>query len=157
MKCITSDARRFGRLGAFLQGDADLLSAFAECRRGTERWLAAAGDLDEISSDSADDEWMTAAEDRILAARATTVEGVLAKLRFAFKGIVGHAWSDRAIADPSHADFRAGLSSSDWYTRLVWGAIDDLAKLGGVDLALMGADPSNGRPASLPLARGEAA
>ncbi|MFV1919164.1 hypothetical protein VPH46_07000 [Sphingomonas sp. MJ1 (PH-R8)] len=152
MKCITSDARRFGRLGAFIQRDADLLSAFAVCRRGTMQWLAADLDLDEASSDEADAA-IRAAEDRIFTARATTIEGVLAKLRLAFKGTVGCAWSDRAIVDPTHADFRAGLSSSDWYTRLVWGAIDDLAKLGGVDLATMGADPSHGQPASSAQAR----
>ncbi|MBM7405670.1 MULTISPECIES: hypothetical protein [Sphingomonas] len=81
-----------------------------------------------------------AAEERIFAARATTIEGVLAKLRLAFRGNVGQAWSDRAIADTSHVVFRDGLASSDWYTRLLWGAIDDLAKLGGVDLASMVAD-----------------
>jgi hypothetical protein len=144
---LASDARRFARLGAFLQRDAELLSAFAECRRGTEEWLAADSDLDEASSEEADAA-IRAAEDRIFAARATTIEGVLAKLRLAFKGNVGCAWSDRAIADPTHADFQAGLSSSDWYTRLVWGAIDDLAKLGGVDLASIGAD---GRATVTPL------
>lgn len=152
MKHLAIDARRFGRLGAFIQGDAELLSAFAECRSSTEQWLAADLDLDEASSDEADAR-IRAAEDRIFAARATTIEGVLAKLRLAFKGTVGCAWSDRAIADPTHVDFRAGLSSSDWYTRLVWGAIDDLAKLGGVDLATMGADPSHGQPASSAQAR----
>lgn len=152
MKHLAIDARRFGRLGAFIQGDAELLSAFAECRGGTEQWLAADPDLDEASSEEADAA-LRAAEDRIFAARATTIEGVLAKLRLAFKGDVGQAWSDRAIADTSHVVFRDGLASGDWYTRLLWGAIDDLAKLGGVDLATMGADPSHGQPASSAQAR----
>jgi hypothetical protein len=152
MRHVTMDARRFGRLGAFIQGDADLLSAYADCRRGTEQWLAPERQTNEPSSDEAPDQ-MDEAENVVAAARATTIEGVLAKLRVAFKGI-GVAWSEHAVVDPAHPAFRSGLASSDWYTRLVWGAIDDLAKLGGVDLASMGAD---GRAPVAPLVPAAAA
>lgn len=36
------------------------------------------------------------------------------------------------------------MASSDWYTRLIWGAINDLAKIGGVNLGSMGADGNQG-------------
>ncbi|MFZ3484178.1 hypothetical protein [Sphingomonas sp. 3-13AW] len=151
---LASDARRFGRLGAFLQRDADLLSAFAEFRRGTELWLASGPGHDLPEDDAAADARTAALEDLVIATQATTVEGVLAKLRRAFQGIVGEAWSDRAMTDPKHPDFVEGLQSADWYPRLMWHAIDDLAKLGGVDLASHGTD---GQPAPTPRMRPAAA
>jgi hypothetical protein len=151
---LASDARRFGRLGAFLQRDADLLSAFAEFRRGTELWLASGPDHDLPEDDAAADARTAALEDLIIGTQATTIEGVLAKLRRAFQGIVGEAWSDRAMTDPKHPDFVEGLQAADWYPRLMWHAIDDLAKLGGVDLASHGTD---GKPAPAPQMRPAAA
>lgn len=53
IKHLAIDARRFGRLGAFIQGDADLLDAYAECRRGTEEWLAPGPDLNPSASEEA--------------------------------------------------------------------------------------------------------
>lgn len=75
----------------------------------------------------------------ILNTTATTIEGVLAKLRVAFLHQEPSAWSDRAITDPSHPDFVAGLSAADIGDRLAWSAIEDLARIGGVDLAAQGA------------------
>jgi hypothetical protein len=157
MRHLTMDARRFGRLGAFVQGDDDLLSAFAELRSDEEHWFAFGPDLEGHPWNTAADVRRAAAEDLILTARATTIEGVLVKLREVFPAFAEEAWSDHAMLDPRHPDFVAALREADGKIRQLWSAIDDLAKLGGVDLAAMGADPSNGQPASLPLRRGEAA
>ena len=40
--------------------------------------------------------------------------------------------------DPRHPDFVAGLADAGIYTRMKWSAIEDLARIGGVDLATQG-------------------
>ncbi|MCG7348199.1 hypothetical protein [Sphingomonas sp. ACRSK] len=150
MTHLAIDARRFGRLGAFIQSDADLLAAFAELRSDEEHWFAFGPDLEGNPWNIAADARSEAAREVILTTRATTIEGVLAKLRQLFPAVAGDAWSDHAMVDPRHPDFLAGLREADSKTRQLWGAIDDLAKLGGVDLAAMGADdrPKNAEQAA---------
>jgi hypothetical protein len=142
MKHLANDARRFGRLGAFIQGDAELLSAFSELRSDEEHWFAFGPDLEGHPWNTAADVRRAAAEDLIFTARATTIEGVLVKLRQVFPTFAEEAWSDHAMVDPRHPDFVAGLREADGRIRQLWSAIDDLAKLGGVDLASMGASKS---------------
>ena len=80
-----------------------------------------------------------AAEMVLLNTQATTVEGVLAKLRVSFLYRVGTDWSDLAISNTSDPKFVEGLGMSDMHHRMAWGAIEDLARIGGVNLAEQGA------------------
>ncbi|MEG3165561.1 hypothetical protein U1701_13245 [Sphingomonas sp. PB2P19] len=130
------DARRFGRHGAFLQTDAEMLAAFASRRLEFE--TTANVDLTQDQEDAYFDR-ADAAEMTLLNARATTIEGVLAKLRVAFMHQVGADWSDLAISNTADPKFIDGLRLSGMYDRMAWGAIEDLARIGGVNLAEQGA------------------
>ncbi|WP_158637996.1 hypothetical protein [Sphingomonas ginsenosidivorax] len=52
---------------------------------------------------------------------------------------VGTNWSDLAISNTADPKFVEGLRMSDLYARMAWGAIEDLARIGGVNLAEQGA------------------
>lgn len=69
---------------------------------------------------------------------ATTIAGVLAKLRVTFMHQTGELWSDRAINDPTHPVFVEGLATAGTFARQAWSAIEDLARIGGVDLSAQG-------------------
>jgi hypothetical protein len=133
---ITIDVRRFGRHGAHLQTDEALLSAFAARGREFEatEGVHLAGDQEDAYFARVD-----AAEAALIGNRATTIEGVLAKLRVAFLHQTGEDWSDLAISNTKLPKFTDGLALSDMYTRLAWAAIEDLARLAGVSLAEQGA------------------
>ncbi len=133
---ITIDARRFGRHGAHLQTDEAMLSAFSARRREFEATESVdlAGDQEDAYFARVD-----AAEAVLIGNRATTVEGVLAKLRVAFLHQTGEDWSDLAISNTKLPKFTDGLAMSDMYTRLAWAAIEDLARIAGVGLAEQGA------------------
>jgi hypothetical protein len=71
--------------------------------------------------------------------RATTIEGVIAKLRVAFMNQDGGDWSDLAISNTADPKFVEGLRLSGMYERMAWSAIEDLARIGGVSLPEQGA------------------
>jgi hypothetical protein len=133
---IAIDARRCGRHGAHLQTDSALLAAFSDRRHEFE-----ATDGVDLSGEQEDAYFrrVDAAEAVLINNRATTVEGVLAKLRVAFVHQTGDDWSDLAISDTNRSKFTDGLALSDMYTRLAWSAIKDLACIAGVSLAEQGA------------------
>jgi hypothetical protein len=115
--------------------DQKLLAAFAEVRHGMAALIGQAADDSEAA------EWETrcaASDDIIRHSRAQTVEGVVAKLRVAFQHIAGQAWSDHAVIDPTHPKFVSEFS--DGNNRILWDCIEDLARIGGVDLSKQGAD-----------------
>jgi hypothetical protein len=70
---------------------------------------------------------------------ATTSEGAIAKLRVAFSRSDPIAWSDHAIMDPAAPTFRKDLKMEGLFDRRAWGAIEDLARVGGINLAEQGA------------------
>jgi hypothetical protein len=131
------DARRFGRHGAHLQTDRDLLTAYAGLRSSATDWYAHGACNDE--RDEARDATVLQLEEVVWKNRATTLEGVLARLRVTFQHISGEAWSDRALVDPTHAEFRAGLANAGGNDQMLWSAIEDLARIAGVSLAEQGA------------------
>jgi hypothetical protein len=133
---FVSDARRFGRLGAFVQTDGDLLNAFAGLRREMTAYLTNGCGTKE--QDDAADARVEALEEKIWGARATTIEGVVAKLRIAFQHSAGGDWSDHAIVDPKHPDFIDGFCGGT--NKLFWESIKDLARIGGIDLSTQGAE-----------------
>jgi hypothetical protein len=133
---ITIDARRWGRQGAHLQTDQSLLAAFAARRHEFETadkgpWTAEQEDTYFSRVD--------AAEVVLLDARATTLEGAIAKLRVAFMNQDAGDWSDLAISNTADPKFVEGLRMSGMYERMAWGAIEDLARIAGVSLAEQGA------------------
>lgn len=69
---------------------------------------------------------------------ATTIAGVLAKLRVTFVHQTGELWSDRAIDDPTHPVFVEGLATAGTFARQAWSVIEDLARMAGIDLATQG-------------------
>jgi hypothetical protein len=60
-------------------------------------------------------------------------------MRIAFGGMVAEAWGDQAAVDPSHQRFREGLEHGDMFQQIMWSAIEDLARIGGVNLSEQGA------------------
>lgn len=69
---------------------------------------------------------------------ATTIEGVLAKLRVTLVHQTGQPWSDRAVADVNQPAFVEGLLGCDDVDRQAWSVIEDLARMAGIDLATQG-------------------
>jgi hypothetical protein len=130
------DARRFGRHGAHLQTDGPLLAAFARRRHEFE-----AADKGPWTAEQEDAYFgrVDAAEMVVLDTRATTLEGVIAKLRVAFMNQDGGDWSDLAISNVADPKFVEGLRMSGMYERMAWAAIEDLARIAGVSLAEQGA------------------
>jgi hypothetical protein len=133
---IAIDARRYGRHGAHLQTDGALLAAFARRRHEFE-----AADKGPWTAEQEDAYFarVDAAEMVVLDTRATTIEGVIAKLRVAFMNQDGGDWSDLAISNVADPKFVEGLRMSGMYERMAWGAIEDLARIAGVSLAEQGA------------------
>jgi hypothetical protein len=68
---------------------------------------------------------------------ADTIAGIVAKLRIDFMHRVGTSWSDHAIMNPTAPVFAEGLAS-DQFARQAWAAIEDLARIGGIDLSREG-------------------
>lgn len=137
MSQITTDARRFGRHGAYPQSDSALLRAFAGCRADMKRHLSDVETTQE--EDDAADEQVDAFEMVLRTEKAMTLEGVLAKLRIAFQHQQPDRWSDYATADPAHPEFVEGLRLGDQFEQLMWSGISDLARIAGVNLSEQGA------------------
>lgn len=138
MRQITADARRFAGLGAYLQTDEHLLNAYAGCRREMAEFLNDPGSQSSEEEDASTVR-VKGAEEVIWGTRASTTEGVLAKLRVAFQHTAGLSWSDHSIVDPKHPEFRAGIKEADGNVQLLWSAIEDLARISGVSLSEQGA------------------
>ena len=119
--------------------DAQLLTAFAGVPQGMSYLLSMRHDLSDRVPDW---ERMCAAfDDEVHAARARTIEGVVAKLRVAFQHITCQAWSDLVVVDPADPEFVEGIRShGDANEQLLWDCIEDLARIGGVDLSKQGAE-----------------
>ncbi|SFK44031.1 hypothetical protein SAMN03159338_4250 [Sphingomonas sp. NFR04] len=119
--------------------DAQLLAAFAGVRQGMSYLLGMRHDLNDRVPDW---ERMCAAfDDEVHAARARTIEGVVAKLRVAFQHIACQSWSDLVVVDPTDPEFVNGIRShSDANEQLLWDCIEDLARIGGIDLSQQGAE-----------------
>ncbi len=134
---MTADARRFGKHGAFLQSDGKILAAFAGCRH--EMLSAYGPDAMTRAEEDAYFARLDAYETTLNDTPAATIEGVIAKLRVAFSRMNSAAWSDHAVMDPTSSDFREGLRMDGMFERMAWGAIEDLARIGGINLAEQGA------------------
>lgn len=136
---LAADGRRFGRHGAYLQSDAKLLDAFAASKKERCSWLPHAGEP--LNSDEYELSVgrSAAAEQVVWGERASTLEGVLAKLVCLFPEIVQEIWSDHAVTNPSHRTFQPGLDAADGNHRVLWATINDLARIAGVNLAELGA------------------
>ncbi|USU06912.1 hypothetical protein NF699_09705 [Sphingomonadaceae bacterium OTU29LAMAA1] len=134
---MTADARRFARHGAFIQADGNLLAAFGGCRREMQN----AYGTDAMSRDEEDAHFarLDAYETRLHDQPASTIEGAIAKLRIAFSRMNPDAWSNHAIMDPNSRDFREGLRMGGMFERIAWGAIEDLARISGINLTEQGA------------------
>ncbi len=136
MKQITTDARRFGRHGAYPQSDSALLRAFAVRRSEMKKHLART--LLSEAEDEASEARSDTAEATLCDTSAFTLEGVLAKLRVAFQHRQMDAWSDHAIVDPDHSTFVDGLNLADMFEQMMWSGITDLARIAGVNLSEQG-------------------
>jgi hypothetical protein len=123
--------------GAHLQSDKLLLDTFAKLRAETQNYLnyGSTGDEeDDVTSDR-----IGALEDVFFNQRANTIEGVIAKLRETFRHINGSAWADHATVEPEHPEFRDGLENADRSSEAIWHTVEDLARIGGVNLSEVGA------------------
>ncbi len=115
--------------------DGILLDAFADRRRQFVENHAV------ILTADAEDAYFARLDrndETLLKGSAVSIPGVLAKLRVAFTQLEPNAWSDQAIGDPAGTQFREGLHMSDMYVRMLWSAIEDLARIGGVSLSEQG-------------------
>lgn len=118
--------------GAHLQSDKLLLDTFATMQREMQLWFDQGPGTQE--EDVAADARASALEDVLFAQRANTIEGVIAQLRETFRHLDGNAWSDHATLDPDHPEFQRGVKNTDFFTRALWHSIEDLARIGGVNL-----------------------
>ena len=143
---LAVDGRRLGQFRALTDPetleeaqpvqDIKITQAFATRRSEFEN--AARGPWTQEQEDAYFDR-VDAAETVLLNTSAATVEGVIAKLRVSFLYRVGTDWSDLAISNTCDPKFVEGLRMSDMHHRMAWGAIEDLARIGGVNLAEQGA------------------
>lgn len=118
-------------VGREKDADAELLAAFDHLRREAADYLASGG-----SDDPADEEMLRC--ERVLQnTPARTIEGVIAKLRQCYQlergGTDGRA--DLIMADPTGPEFQALIADQRTPLDLLWPIIEDLARIGGVDLA----------------------
>lgn len=134
---LASDSRRFARHGAHLQTDEAILGAFATYRQQTAEWIV----HDDWSHERLQtfDKEIDRSVVAIAESRATTIEGVLVKLRIAFQNRVEGVWGAHAAVDPTHPSFVDGINMADLYDRMLWSGIADLARIGGVNLTEQGA------------------
>lgn len=127
---LAADAARLDKYDAMK--DAVLMAGFASrCREFIEN-------QDKAMSPAEDEaywERVDAAEKPLQDNSATTIEGVVAKLRLTFPHLTSEAYADHALGDPASAVFRKGLAMDGMYIRLLWSAIEDLARIGGVSLS----------------------
>lgn len=132
---IVTDARDCGGNEAFVERDDAILTAFTARRSEYDR--SRGKDLSKAEEDTYFAN-IDAQEAVLRTTRATTLEGVVAKLRVAFLHQAGDLWSDLSISDTSSPEFQEGLAAADPFTRLAWNAIEDLARIGGVTLSEQG-------------------
>lgn len=127
---LAADAARLDKYDAMK--DAILMAGFAaRCREFIEN-------QDKAMSPAEDEaywERVDAAEKPLHDNSATTIEGVVAKLRLTFPHLTSEAYADYALGDPASAVFRKGLAMDGMYIRLLWSAIEDLARIGGVSMS----------------------
>lgn len=134
---ITADARRFGHHGAFVQPDRALLSAYRGCCTET-KWLSAHPDRTTEQEEPCL-ERRAEFEQAVAETPATSLEGVVAKLRLGFGSAQLDAWREDAIIAPKSVRFKEGLRMGCMFDRTIWSAIEDLARIGGIDLSEQGA------------------
>ncbi|WP_260597838.1 hypothetical protein [Sphingomonas endolithica] len=133
------DARRFGRLGSHPIGDEALNKAFAGLRREMIDYQTRPAVEDPRIEDDKADARVDALEKVIYDARCKTIEGVVAKLRIGFQHAVESSYGDLALLNPSSPEFVEGLRMGDMSHQMLWAAIEDLARIAGLNLAEQGA------------------
>ncbi|SFP98792.1 hypothetical protein [Sphingomonas rubra] len=135
---MRDDARRLAGHGA-VQQDAALLAAFKARRAESAFWLdnGTTPVTDQIEERS--NEIVRDAEAMLFGTQATSIEGVIAKLRALFPYFSQQPYSERAPVDPSHSGFREGLKEDGGNEQVLWACIEDLARISGVNLAEQGA------------------
>lgn len=136
---ITADARRFGKHGAFLKPDVKLLDAFQQRRTEAAYWFSADRSVATDDIEERSNAIVLKAEEVLFGTAAATIEGVAAKLRTLFPHISQDAYSEHAVADPTNPEFSAGLKVGDGNDQVLWSCIEDLARIGGINLAEQGA------------------
>lgn len=119
-----------------VSGDATILAAFAaRCRDFSDNYER---DLTPEQEDAYFAR-IDATERVISETPASTVGGVVAKLRVAFVHLSDSSWVDHALLGPGHRAFAEGIAAADPHLRHAWALIVDLARIGGVDLAAQSA------------------
>lgn len=117
-------------IGREKDADAELLAAFDHLRREAADYVVSGG-----SDDPADEETFRC--ERVLQnTPAHTIEGVVAKLRQMYQLERGGADSraDLIMADPTGPEFQALIADKSTPLDLLWPIIEDLARIGGVNL-----------------------
>lgn len=137
-RVMRDDARRLAGHGA-VQQDAALLAAFKARRTESAFWLdnGTTPVTDQIEDRS--NEIVRDAEAVLFGTQATSIEGVIAKLRALFPHFSQQPYSECATVDPTGAVFREGLMEDGGNEQVLWACIEDLARIGGVQLAEQGA------------------
>lgn len=126
---LVSDARRFGGQGAYPQADQKLTSSFARLKQMMDEGAVAHPDGEQAYFAERDEVEMA-----FWKRRASTLEGVIARLRVAFSVMAKLDHADHAITDPNSVQFRHDIALGDMYEQVAWSAIEDLARIAGVNL-----------------------
>ncbi|WP_440978592.1 hypothetical protein ACQHGV_13545 [Sphingomonas pseudosanguinis] len=136
---IAADARRFGSHGAFTQNDQPLFDAFRKRRAEAVYWLRTDREPATIETEEQSERVALEAEEIIWSTSATTIEGVLTRFKALYPQLSNHGYADRAIVDPSHPEFLRGLKEDSGNLQILWKIMEDLARIGGVNLSEVGA------------------
>ncbi len=136
---LTTDSRRFGHHGPFPQADEKLIEAFRRRRVEAAYWYSKDREPSTIEIEERSNAIVEEVEDLIWATPAATIEGVIVRLRTLFPHLSQDRYADHALIDPQHHDFRRGLAADYRNERILWAAVEDLARIGGVNLSEMGA------------------
>lgn len=115
---------------AFDHPDARLLRGFAMLQEGARDFME--GDLPaDDEEEEARGRALIEAEDIVMATPAETIAGIVAKMRLAFVHEFEDAAASWALADPNNPAFVFTLEKR---RKERWDAIENLARIGGVDL-----------------------
>ncbi len=128
---ILADLDRLGRETVELRPENPaVVAAFATFRDAFGELKAAPADIDQATED-AFYKRMDPADVVLKTAPAFTPVGISMKLKRAFVGIVGEAWSDHAVFDDRPPAFAEEIARGGFYIQMFWRAIEDLDRMAG--------------------------
>lgn len=136
---FAADACRFARPSTDVGSDATLLAAFADRCDEAAYWASPSRPASTEEIEERSNAVVAEAEKVIFGTEARTIGGVVAKLRTLYPSLSQQVYAEAALDAPSGDTFKQGLQRDSGNYQVLWGCIEDLARIGGIDLAGQGA------------------